>query len=46
MTRGELLEAVIAEREALWRYHHDQALRYARDLVTLRAELDAARATT
>lgn len=42
MTRAELLRHKIAEQESLWRHHHDQALRLARDVATLRAELAAA----
>lgn len=41
MTRVEMLRHKIAERESLWRHHHDQALRLARDVATLRAELAA-----
>lgn len=41
MTRAELLRHKIAERESLWTWHRSEALRFARDLATLRAELAA-----
>lgn len=40
MTRAELLRHKIAEQESLWE-HRSEALRFARDLATLRAELAA-----
>lgn len=39
MTRVETLRAAIAYRESRWQWHHDQAVRLARDLADLRVEL-------